>query len=315
MKRVVFVSGTEFSGSTFFHMILANDAHGLAVGEAQNYMRPSQRRHFNLLCSCGEYPCRLWQSLKANGEEYFYAHLFDKYPEVEFIVDSSKNPLWIQDQKAYLHRQGIASKDILVWKTPYEFAQSYLKRGNMEAWERSWTVYHRLYYTLFEDWYAVPYGELASSREVLRAVCDFVDIVDFEGKERFWERPQHVVGGNWSARAHLYADRIDDPRQGIQHIIPLDKVYGKDAHRSIYYEKSVDPLVREHVDASMRENPQIEAIWSMLRSRDVRDRHNEETVQHAPIRMPSPFVRLRRLKYSLMRRYAAMRYGKRLTAA
>ena len=313
MKKVIFVGGTEFSGSTFFHMILANDANGLAIGEAHNIMRPSRPYHFQMHCSCGEHPCSLWQELKDAGEQQLYSELFSRFPDVDFIVDSSKNPFWIQDQKAVLHRQGIAFQDIVVWKTPYEFAQSYHKRGSTESWERSWIVYHQLYYTLFDAWRTVRYHDLTSDHSTLQSVCNFLGLPYFDGKERYWERSSHhVVGGNPSARVHLYSGDNANFQENVQRSSSKIEVLKEGTHRSIYYDAKIDPAVKESVDSTIRANGQVPAIFDLLDSLDVR---REPAALQADakfpqqVRMSKHLIQLRKAKYRSVRSLASFRYG------
>lgn len=308
MKKVIFISGAEFSGTTFFHMILANDPHGLAVGEAHNMMRPSVPYHFDMHCSCGEHPCGVWQQLKSNGEEQLYQSIFTMFPELEYIVDSSGDPFWIRDQKAYLRQQGIATQDIVIWKSPYEFAQSHFKRDSLRVWERSWTVYHRLFYTFFGQWPAVSYARLVEDRQLLRDVCDYLGIDDFEGKELFWERPQHVVGGNPSARVHLYSQDSEQFKENVQRSSSKIDVAKDGSYRSIYHEVKVVPEVQKSVDAALKTNPQILEILDLLEARNLRGgRYGGD--DYETLRIPTLFLQLRQLKYWSVRRLANMRYG------
>ncbi len=69
------------------------------------------------------------------------------FPEVEFIVDSSKDPFWIRSQSENLRRKGIQAKNILIWKTPLEFAYSCQRRDHFEDWDGRWIDYHRRYFS------------------------------------------------------------------------------------------------------------------------------------------------------------------------
>src|SRR6266498_3705998 len=92
MKKVIFVGGTSFSGSTFFHLMLANDPKGFALGEIRSVFHPQRPDQINSVCGCGDPACTLWQQIRRNGENHVYETVFDLHPEVEFIVDSSKIP-------------------------------------------------------------------------------------------------------------------------------------------------------------------------------------------------------------------------------
>ncbi len=312
-KKVIFVGGTEFSGSTFFHMILANDPRGLAVGEAHNLMRPSRAYHFDMHCSCGDHPCTLWQELKAGGEKALYPTLFARFPEVDFIVDSSKDPFWIQHQKAYLRQHDIAARDILVWKSPYEFAKSHEKRGSMPRWERSWQIYHQMYNTLFDNWRAVPYQDLTSDRTVLQRVCDYLSITDFPGKERYWERSlHHVVGGNPSARVHLYAGDDENYQENVQRSSSKIAAAQDGTHRSIYYDADVAPELKAAVDERIQANSQLPLIYDLLQSRDVRIQNRDRAAEGAltaQVQMADYLIQMRRIKYRSVRGLAGLRYG------
>ena len=120
-RRVVFVQGTAYSGSTFFHLMLANDPAGFACGEVHGLFRPHVDGHVNRICSCGDPQCQLWPQVLARGEEELYASIFSLRPEVRLIVDSSKQPFWIRTQNRRLARANIRYDNILIWKTPLEF--------------------------------------------------------------------------------------------------------------------------------------------------------------------------------------------------
>ncbi len=307
MKRVIFVGGTEFSGSTFFHMILANDPAGFAIGEAHNFLRPLQPHHFDMRCSCGQQPCHLWQEIKNIGDGHLYQFLFDRFPEIEYIVDSSKNPYWIKDQTANLRRQGIDPQNILMWKTPFEFAHSYHKRGNVAAWETSWTSYHRIYRTFFANWQAIRYWEFVNKRDSLKAVCAYLSIPYYQGKEKYWEKAHHVIGGNPSARVHLYADDSKHYQENVQRSSSRIEVSEQGVHQSIYYESNMDANVRALVEEQIENNPQIIPILNMLVARDILQPTESFTNEHN-LQFSAPMIRLRRLKYSLLRKIAGRRH-------
>lgn len=296
MKKVIFVGGTEYSGSTFFHMILANDPRGLAIGEVHNFFRPSRSYHFNMHCSCGERPGELWEKVKRAGETGLYTALFDAFPEIDTIVDSSKAPLWISDQMGHLDKQGIATQNILIWKTPYELAHSYQKRGDVNQWQRSWEIYHRMYYTLIEEWKAVSYYGFTSDRSLLTAACEYLGLPDFPGKERYWERGQHVLGGNPSARVHLYAEDNPNFKENIERSSSKIDVAETGTHRRIHYSAVVEPSLRALVDEQMADNAMIEPILDLLAARDVGNLSERTEGDYSSLRMSLPALQLRRVK-------------------
>jgi hypothetical protein len=312
MKRVIFVGGTEFSGSTFFHMILANDPAGFAIGEAHNFLRPSKPWHYDMRCGCGEHPCELWAEIRREGERRLYDVVFEHFPDVDFIVDSSKNPFWIRTQMANLASRGQGSDNVLIWKTPYEFAHSYKKRGNLRQWERSWVVYHRMYATFFPDWRAVRYRALTSEKKALLDICDTLGLPYFPGKERYWEKGHHVIGGNPSARVHLYSEQSAAYRENVRRSTSKITAAEEGTHQSIYYENPAGDDVRQLVDRQVQANPTIPAIGAMLAERDVSA--SGSLSDYRELYVPTIFVYLRDVKYRLARLTAGLRYGRRTTS-
>lgn len=290
-------------------MILANDPAGFALGEAHNFLRPSREHHFNMRCSCGDHPCSVWQAVRSAGEQHLYQSIFDEFPNVEFIVDSSKNPFWIKDQMAYLSRQNIASQNILMWKTPYEFAHSYNKRGNIDAWESSWVTYHRVYHTFFDDWRAIRYADFVQNRFALERVCDILNIEYFPGKEQYWNKTHHVIGGNPSARVHLYADNSEAYEENVRRSSSKIEVSERGVHQSIYYEAQLNDALKRQVESRVHENPYITPILEMLSRRDILssavtpDESGRLDISFLPLK-------LRRVKYTIPRKIAGLRYGK-----
>jgi len=227
-KKVIFVGGTAYSGSTFFHMMLGNDPHGFACGEVRWSFHPHRSDHVNRLCSCGDPNCWIWQRVLREGEQKVYESIFNTFSDIKFIVDSSKSPYWIHDQSTYLRAQGYDVRHLLIWKSPAEFAASKLKR-NQPDWATAWTNYHRLYFSLIEEFGAISYHELSDNPTVLADVCRYVDLPYFAGKENFWEKEHHILGGNYSAKLHL------GNKAAKRYATEEHHQEGAQRHQTIYY--------------------------------------------------------------------------------
>jgi hypothetical protein len=184
----------------------------------------------------------------------------------------------------------------------------------MQAWERSWIIYHQIYNSIFERWHSVPYHDLTSDRKALEAVCNYLDIPYFDGKERYWERTHHhVVGGNPSARVHLYSESSADFAENVRRSSSKIDVIGNETHRSIYYDAKIDPQVKESVDSRIEANEQIPAIFELLQALDVRGESVSQGVDEAisqKVGMQRYLIELRKVKYWLVRYLADMRYGR-----
>lgn len=209
MRKVVFIGGSSYSGTTFIDLMLANSPDGFSCGEVNQMFYPYRQHHFNIMCGCGDARCALWHEVKRAGSDNLYDTIFRLFPNVSYIVDSSKDPLWIQGQTKNLTRSGITVENLLIWKTPQEYYYSCAKRGLARGWENAWINYHKLYFRMINSWHAVPCSEVVASAESLRMVCECIGLDYFEGKHRYWEKIHHMLFGNHSAKRHLYQKGTD----------------------------------------------------------------------------------------------------------
>lgn len=309
MRKVIFVGGTAFSGSTFFGMTLGNDPKGFSCGEVRNFLNPTRSRHATLTCGCGEKNCRIWQDVRDKGQENLYETIFELFPNVEFIVDSSKSPLWIRSQNKKLLKKGIQTKSILIWKTPLELAYSFQKRGRFKAWEKSWVNYHRLFCTMVDEWRAVKYREYTNDRSVLEKACKYLGIPYYQGKEHFWEKAHHVLGGNHSAKIHLYSTNSDGYKN-IKTKVHKETIEGlKATHRSIYYHRVTDDTLQRDVKQRISNSSYIEEILELLSSYDISNttvtqpRHSKQILA-----VPGQVVRAREVRQAIAYRIGRFRY-------
>ena len=73
---------------------------------------------------------------KKRGENQIYETIFEFFPDVEFIIDSSKDIFWIEKQSKNLITKGIEVRNILIWKTSEKITESYYKRGRVNEWHK-----------------------------------------------------------------------------------------------------------------------------------------------------------------------------------
>ena len=307
-KQVIFVNGTERSGTTFLHMILANDPQGFACGEVHGLLRPIKPNHVQRRCGCGDPNCRLWETVRQRGEEQLYATIFEVHPEVKFIVDSSKQPFWINAQIGYLQQQGIAYRDILIWKTPFEFAHSKKKRGEFDEWERAWVNTHRIFFSLIAPIQTVKYNEFVADPAVLARLCGVIGIPYFAGKERYWEKQHHVLGGSNTAKYHLY-----EQAQAKEILTDTAGTRSVKQHRSIEYSQVSDPELYAAVKARLDQSAYLTKLIDLLTAHDIAAGQPDRALL-AQIRFSTPEIVLRRLKNQLTILQGRWRYRQPLPA-
>lgn len=307
MRKVIFVGSTAFSGSTFFHMILANDPKGFSCGEVRSLFHPYRTQHAQPVCGCGDNNCRLWYQVRERGADRLYETLFEMNPEVEFIVDSSKNPFWIQSQSENLSKQGIEAENILIWKTPLEFAYSCQRRDRFEDWDERWIEYHRRYFSLVDEWGSVKYRSVTSEGTVLEDACAYLGIPYFEGKEQYWHKRQHVLFGNYSAKFHLYSE--DAASEYLSGTFDQERLQ---YYRSIYYHEVEDEALRATVGEAMSESAYFERILDLLAAHDVAgDRPSDRDSDLSEIRFSRSTLEYKRLRHVARTRIGRVRYGRR----
>jgi hypothetical protein len=238
-KKVIFIGGSSYSGSTMLDMMLANHPEGFSAGEIHALFHPYRPHHFDPECGCGEPDCTFWMRVKKGGKKNIYKSIFSILPEVSLIVDSSKDPWWIRQQSEYLKQHDIQAYNLLIWKDPLAFAHSMLKR-NRKGWKKAWRNYYRLYLSIISHYVPVSYQELAKKPDqTLQKVCNKVDIPYHQSQKYFWNKKHHTLFGNNSAKVHLSqaeSPQIIDEATANKH---------SSQHRSIYFDTGYKSLPSE----------------------------------------------------------------------
>jgi hypothetical protein len=294
MKKVIFIGGTSYSGSTILDMIIANDVNGFSTGEVHALFWPYRRKHLRPLCGCGKKDCTLWDSIKLEGEKKVYKTIFKQNQNLNFIVDSSKDPNWIYQQSKNLLRQNIEVKNLLIWKTPSEFSVSYKKR-NKKKWEKEWQNYHKEYFTLVKSFKTVKYKDLVHDRETLIKICDYLGISYFDTKIKFWNKQHHTLFGNSSAKIHLYSKNTENYKVKKDEINRMADIrdFCNNKYQKIYYEK-VNTL--KHVDISNKYS-RIPTIVDILENQKAGTQIYFEIGDH--LKAKNSRIRLKRIRRQL----------------
>jgi hypothetical protein len=205
LKKVIFIGGTSYSGSTLLDLILANDEHAFSCGEVAALFQPTRTHHINPMCGCGNKACDIWIKAKKRGEKGFIKYLFSADPSLSVIVVSSKHVPWIYEQNKVLKKQGFEVVNVLVWKKPIDFAYSMQKRGKIDRWEKTWINYHKVYFNLIKKFVPVSYEKIIKSDDELKSLCEKIGLRYFSEKPAYWNKTHHTLFGNTTARYHLFS--------------------------------------------------------------------------------------------------------------
>lgn len=266
-RSVTFIGGTAYSGSTLLDMILANDRTGFSCGEVGALVYPFRHRHRSPPCGCGQPDCDIWHDPRAATTDV-HRYLFNRFPELSHLVDSSKSVEWIWEQQRRLAGYGIASHNVLIWKSPQEYYQSRKKRSKERGWLQSWLGYHRRYMAVIDRFVSIRYSDLVSSPESLSALCRHLGIANWDGKISYWNKRHHTLFGNASAKIHLY------PRNSSTHLQMHDELDqlavkpdsgGSDTFRRVYQETWSDSGLK----LTSRQWRAVREVVAMIAGRDV----------------------------------------------
>ena len=309
MRKVIFVGGTSFSGSTFFHMQLANHKAAFACGEAVWLFHPSHQRHVNRLRFADQETRQIWREVVDQGRERTYLTIFEMFPEVQWIVDSSKHPFWQWEHAQQLRAEGIDTRHILIWKTPEEFAASTKKRNRFSTWETDWIDYHRLYFSCFAEWRGVSYRDLAQDpAKTLAAACSTVGIPYHQGMEEYWTRGYHTLGGNVTARYHLA-----DPEKAQAMLNGTFDQSRMEQYRRTQYSPVTDPEIITAVEVARRSNSLLSEIEEFLKIRSIPDAQEIEVPNE--LRYSTPTLVARQMKRRVQESVGRLRYTSQIKEA
>ena len=216
-KKIVRIGGTAYSGSTLMDLMLSNGDETFSCGEVHALFRPFRLHHYNPRCTCLDPCCTLWKKVKANGETRIFHTLDSLLPQVKVFVDSSKRIDWFKDQEMFHNERKFEHLNVLIWKTPLEYAYSCFKRGKLKTWRSEYIFYHIHYFRAMESWISIRYSDLTREPALkLKKLCNSVDIPYFQGKELYWNKKHHTLFGSSTAKLHLYDKDTSAFREIVQ---------------------------------------------------------------------------------------------------
>lgn len=286
-KKILRIAGTAYSGSTMLDLMLANSKDAFSCGEVHHIFRPSRPEHLAPKCGCGDPACSIWIEVIQNGEKKLWNTLTTKFPNIRIFIDSSKNPAWFSDQQSNDTIRAFSTENILIWKTPLEFAQSMWKRNKFKFWKQAYIKYHTLYFNVATTWNSIRYADLARNpAKKLEALCRSIDIEYFPGKEKYWNKVHHSLFGSHSAKIHLH-DKSSDMFASLKRqrtkfkpgFNPEETTEVK-RHRHIYYDANNElqgfpvELVKDEARDTM-----IHAIKSVLQCTEIESTCEPEKLQ------------------------------------
>lgn len=204
MPTLINICGCARSGSTLLDVTLGNAPNAFSLGEVYAWFRPYRRHHYKIDCSCGQDPCPIWQKIKGFPEKSFHYQTFETLG-VDFLIDSSKNLVWVMDNNQWAKRYRYRVINLLIWKDPVNLMYSHWKRGEASnAWRKDFLGYYAKFFRTNLPFLSISYTKLAADPcGYLEKICTALDMAYFPGKERFWEKTHHYLFGSGGVRQQL----------------------------------------------------------------------------------------------------------------
>ena len=212
-KKVIFIVGSNFSGSTLAGCVLgANKLSAFEnwhVGEIHSFFKPQANRYGKpekaVLSSAGA----IWDSVDYSvGYHGAYDELIYRPPETDVLIDSSKTPNNLEIQLEHRCQEKFDFRCVMTYKPFNRIWLSSLARGNKNHKIKSIILNYRRQLNLLKD-YRVPFIGINTEDFIgkpelhTEALCEFCEIPYFSGKHEYWRWPFAHLYGSDTQRDHL----------------------------------------------------------------------------------------------------------------
>ena len=193
-RKVIFVAGSSYSGSTILNLILGNDTRRNALGEIRALYCPKKNHHIKKIHFLRKDP--RWKKIIDGKAKNLYKSLFSEFPEIDCFIDSSKDPVWIKYQISVLKKHNIEHEVVLIFKSPKEFSKSALKRNQIN-WGEKWVSYHLTFFKLIKNYHQISYYDFTTNTEdELKKLFNKLGMVYSKDKKEFWNKNSFNFFGN-----------------------------------------------------------------------------------------------------------------------
>ncbi len=279
--KVVFIMSQGHSGSTFLALVLGSHPEIFGLGELARF-----EHHLPKICGICENTCEYWRKRAylpilhryfSQGWNFrvftreilryqrsIYSYLADWF-DYSIFVDSSKYTYWIRAQLRYrrtwksmtpilihLTRDGRAVINSFLRKNPELRIEKITNR-----WLRSTFKQLKVYNRFDGPKCRIAYEDIASRpEEMIRRLCQFLEIEYFPNMLSYWEHEHHQIGGNTGARSLISLE--NDENRGIKNLKPGDwhkeyyKTMGKTIKLDLRWKKELPARIPEILRSTRR---------------------------------------------------------------
>ncbi|MGB0651648.1 MAG: hypothetical protein ACPGQL_00470 [Thermoplasmatota archaeon] len=254
--RLVNVFGTGRSGTTVLDLMLGNAPDAFSVGEAYSWFRPNHQRHLELECCCDQRPCPVWAELSRLPARHFHRDALAATGTTT-IVDSSKQLSWLLDANRWAAKDGLAVANVAIWKDPVDLAYSFWKRDRHPDWfRRTFIDHYGRFFAMGLPNVAVRHQELMDEPAgLMERLCGHLGMDWEPGRDAFWEKDHHIIGGSHWGRAQVQEGR---------------KLHAPPAKRPEAFEAAL-PDIRRRI----RDDPKMGRLIARLEAADLHAQEEE----------------------------------------
>ena len=257
-KKIIFIGGTAYSGSTMLDMMLSSSDNAMSLGEIYALFKPWRKHHFKKIKELSS--DSVWRRILMDGENKLYENIFHYFPNINTLIDSSKNPFWIHKQNKL--NKSFEVKNVLISKSPEDLSFSFYRRGELANFYNSYVSYHKDYCSLIDSYKKVSYLKLIKNYNCLNEISDYCNITFDKKMFKFWEKGHSPFFGNNNTRRHI--DNLDF--QGEEKI----QVFEDSTLKKVSYKPPTNTFMKKEY-VLFREDVKIQRINELKEERDDKE--------------------------------------------
>ena len=206
VKNVIQVGGTVRSGTTIMSLILANGDNAMSLGEVIHLFFPYRKLHFEKIKELTT--DSLWSLIIKDKPENLYNNIFKGFPEIDLIIDSSKDPIWF---KKLSKNSNYNTIQLVTYKSPNDLKNSFIKR-KMNNWKKVYLNYYRRFFTIFPFVSTVSLKKLLNDELYLKELCEFLNISYSSNRLNYWKKNHPNFFGSETVKQTTIDSKILDDK-------------------------------------------------------------------------------------------------------
>ncbi|MEJ2278801.1 MAG: sulfotransferase [Candidatus Lokiarchaeota archaeon] len=277
LNKVCFISGAPHSGSTLLGLILGSHSKSFYAGEA-NKTRfigndkingPNEDKACKI---CGK-NCPIWGDFKYDENVNLYKYLANKTKK-SLIIDSTKNVKWLEKQIEALIALDSNIEQFLIYlgRDGRAIINSRIRKYKdtnvnqiIEEWKGHIEKTNRLYDSFEGKKIKIHYEELATnSVEVIKILCNFLDIQYEPNMLNYFQFEHHILGGNTGTQSLIVKSQNINGENSLIHLSERNEYYYKDHPLGIKldlrWKEELDPKIQILFN-KLAENLNKEFVW------------------------------------------------------